>query len=59
MEYLNTRAWSNDTVNQILAWMGDNQATNEDGAYHFFETFPDIWTQWVPAEIADKVKAAL
>ena len=27
MDYLNKRAWSNETVNALVAWMTDNQAT--------------------------------
>ncbi|WP_299361179.1 glycine betaine ABC transporter substrate-binding protein [uncultured Paracoccus sp.] len=59
LDYVNARSWSNDTVNTMLSWMSDNQASNEDGAYHFLETQEEIWTKWVPAEVAEKVKAAL
>nr|WP_108503058.1 ABC transporter substrate-binding protein [Paracoccus indicus] len=59
MEYLGKRAWSNDTVNTLLAWMGDNQATNEDGAYYFLENFPEVWKAWVSDEVAEKVSDAI
>ena len=59
MDYLGKRAWSNETVNTLLAWMGDNQATNEDGAYHFLENFPEVWGEWVPEDVAAKIKDAL
>ncbi|MBW7920886.1 MAG: ABC transporter substrate-binding protein [Rubellimicrobium sp.] len=59
MAYLNTRAWDNATVNALMAWMTDNQATGEDGARYFLENNEDIWTQWVTADAADKVRAAL
>ncbi len=59
MDYVKTRAWSNETVNAMLAWMVENQASNEDAAYEFLERHEEIWTRWVPAEVADKVKAAL
>lgn len=59
MDYLGKRAWSNDTVNELLAWMGDNQATNEDGAYHFLENYEDVWSAWLSDEVAAKVKGAL
>lgn len=59
MEYVEARSWSNDTVNQMLSWMTDNQATNEDGAWHFLETRQDVWTAWLPADVAEKVKDAL
>jgi glycine betaine/proline transport system substrate-binding protein len=59
MEYLGKRSWTNDTVNTLLAWMGDNQATNEDGAYYFLENYPDVWTAWVSEDVAEKVKDAI
>ncbi|MDO5528926.1 MAG: ABC transporter substrate-binding protein [Paracoccus sp. (in: a-proteobacteria)] len=59
MDYIETRKWSNDTVNEMLSWMTERQATNEDGAYEFLENYEELWTQWVPEEIAERVKAAL
>ncbi|MBC8128811.1 MAG: ABC transporter substrate-binding protein [Rhizobiaceae bacterium] len=58
-EYLKTRAWGNDTVNKLLAWKEENQANGEDTALHFLETQPEIWTQWVSPEIAEKIKSEL
>ncbi|KAA5605591.1 ABC transporter substrate-binding protein [Roseospira marina] len=49
----------NDVLNAVLAWQEDHQATGEGAAMHFLKTYPEIWTPWVPAEVADKVKAAL
>ncbi|MCY1245123.1 hypothetical protein D9M72_582430 [compost metagenome] len=59
MDYVKARKWDNGTVNKVLAWMDQNQGTNEDGAKHFLAEFPDMWTQWVSPEVAEKVKAAL
>jgi len=59
MEYLKKRSWGNDTVNKMMAWMTDNQATGEDGAREFLRLHEDMWTQWVSAEAAEKIKAAL
>ncbi|SON58076.1 glycine betaine transporter periplasmic subunit [Hartmannibacter diazotrophicus] len=58
-DYLTKRSWGNATVNKLLAWMADNQATGEDGAKHFLKTSPDVWTKWVSPEVAEKVKAAV
>ena len=52
-------SWSNATVNALLAWMTDNQATGEEGAKQFLKEQPDVWTKWVSPEAAEKVKAAL
>ncbi|SNT76277.1 ABC transporter substrate-binding protein [Paracoccus seriniphilus] len=59
MDYLGKRAWSNATVNELLAWMGDNQATNEDGAYYFLENYPEVWSAWLSEDVAAKVQDAL
>lgn len=59
MDYLKVRSWSNATVNKLLAWMTDNQATGEEGAKYFLENNEDLWTKWVSPEIAEKVKASL
>ncbi len=57
--YLQQRSWGNDTVNALLAWMSENQATGADGARHFLKTQPEVWSTWVSADVAEKVKAAL
>lgn len=59
MAYFNTRGWSNDTVGKLMAWETENQATGEDGAKHFLEENKDLWKKWVPADVAEKVEAAL
>jgi glycine betaine/proline transport system substrate-binding protein len=59
MDYFSKRSWSNATVNKLLAWMTDNQATGEEGAKHFLKESPDVWTAWVPADVAEKVKKAV
>ncbi len=59
-DYIKARSFpKNETVNELLAWMTDNQATGEQGARYFLKEKQDIWTKWVPADVADKVKAGL
>jgi glycine betaine/proline transport system substrate-binding protein len=59
MDYLNKRSWSNDTVNKLMAWMTDNQATGEAAAKHFLQENEDLWSKWVSADAAEKIKASL
>ncbi|NML73598.1 ABC transporter substrate-binding protein [Rhizobium sp. S-51] len=59
MDYLKTRKWDNQTVGKVLAWMDENQGTNEDAAEHFLKDYADMWTTWVSPEVAEKVKAGL
>ncbi len=59
MDYVKTRKWDNQTVGAVLAWMDENQGTNEDAARYFLETYPEMWQSWLPAEVVAKVKDAL
>jgi len=59
LDYLQARAWMNDTVNEISAYMTDNQATGEDGAFYFLNNYEDIWSEWVSPDVAERVKSSL
>lgn len=59
MDYFKSRSWSNATVNKLLAWMTDNQATGKEAASYFLKNNEDLWVQWVSPEAAEKVKSAL
>ncbi|MCW8334308.1 ABC transporter substrate-binding protein [Vibrio paucivorans] len=58
-DYLTTRGFTNDEMNQLLAWMEDNQADGEEGMYHFLSEFPAVWQGWVSEDVAKKVQSAL
>ena len=57
--YLSKRSWDNETVNSVMSWMTDAQAGGEDGAVHFLKEHKDLWTTWVPEDVAEKIQAAL
>ncbi|WP_036565064.1 ABC transporter substrate-binding protein [Oceanospirillum beijerinckii] len=57
--YLNSRSMSNAQMNELLAWMEENQADGEYAAYHFLTEYESIWSDWVPADVAKKIKKAL
>jgi glycine betaine/proline transport system substrate-binding protein len=57
--FVSKRSWSNSVVNSLLAFMDENQAGGEEGAEKFLKDHEDVWTKWVPADVAKKVKAAL
>lgn len=59
MEYLNKRSYKNAELNLVLAWMTNEQATGEDGALYFLQNNEDMWKEWVTADAAEKIKAAL
>lgn len=58
-EYFGKRSLSQAEVSKVMLWMTENQANGEDGAKWFLRNMPEVWTKWVSADVAAKVKAAL
>lgn len=58
-DYLKKTTMTRDQISKLIAWGDDNKADAEDTAIHFLKNNQDIWTKWVPADVADKVKASL
>lgn len=59
LDFLSAYETTNALVSELLAFMQDSGGTPEDGAQHFLETRPDLWTQWVPADVQERVEASL
>ena len=55
------RNWrsSNEIVGEALAYMREHNATADDAALRFLRTRPEVWTPWVPQDVADRIRAAL
>ncbi|MDK9739055.1 ABC transporter substrate-binding protein [Vibrio sp. D404a] len=58
-QYFQKRGFTNEKMSELLAWMEDNQADAEEAMYHFLETSPEVWTSWVPQDVAKRVEQAL
>ena len=58
-DYIKARVFPGSAMNEMLVFMTENQASGEDAAYEFLDTMEDVWTQWVPADVAEKVKKGL
>ncbi len=58
-EFLGRMQVPNADISDVLAWGDDNRATPEEIAAYFFANHEDIWSSWVPAPVADRVRAAL
>jgi glycine betaine/proline transport system substrate-binding protein len=58
-DYFSNRVFPGSVMNQMLVYMDENQASGEDAAIEFLLTHEDVWAQWVPADVAQKVKKAL
>lgn len=57
--YLSKRSYTNADMNTLLVWIEDNQAEGETAAIYFLKEHADMWTPWVSADVASKVKAAV
>jgi glycine betaine/proline transport system substrate-binding protein len=59
VEFLRAYETSNELVSAELAYMQETGGTPEDAGRHFLETQRDIWTEWVPADVQERVEASL
>jgi glycine betaine/proline transport system substrate-binding protein len=59
VEFLKKYETTLDINNKFLAYMQDNKASTEEAAQWFLKNYEDLWTQWVSADVAAKVKTAL
>lgn len=50
---------SNAMVSEMLNHMQETNATAADAAKHFLRTRQDVWTGWVPEDVAARIRAAL
>lgn len=51
---------SNALISAALAYINDHAgASADDAALHFLKTQAPVWTAWVPAEVAARVRASL
>ncbi len=44
---------------ELAAWKADNDKGWNEAAIYYLRTNEDVWTQWVPADVATQVKASL
>ncbi|MCD6487273.1 MAG: ABC transporter substrate-binding protein [Syntrophobacterales bacterium] len=45
--------------NKVLSYMQKTKASTGDAAIWFLKNYEGLWTTWVPADVAKKVKAAM
>ncbi|MBJ3786289.1 glycine betaine ABC transporter substrate-binding protein [Devosia sediminis] len=58
-EYFSKVGLTNAEISELLVYGDENQADAEATAENFLLTKQDVWTTWVPADVAEKVLAAL
>ncbi len=58
-EYLSKRVFPGKVMNEMLVYMGEEQASGADATIEFLKQHESVWTEWVSPDVAEKVKAAL
>lgn len=58
-EYFSKVGLTNAEISELLVYGDENQADAAETAENFLRTKQDVWTNWVPAEVAEKVLADL
>jgi len=59
VEFLKKYETTQAMANKFLAYMEEKKADKEAGALWFLKNYEELWTTWVPADVAKKVKAAM
>jgi glycine betaine/proline transport system substrate-binding protein len=59
IEFLTKYSTTTAQNNKVLAYILDTGASYKEAAIYFLQQYEDVWTQWVPDDVAEKVKAAL
>jgi glycine betaine/proline transport system substrate-binding protein len=57
--YFKRRGYHNKFLNRYLKWIDENQATGEEAAENFLREHEEVWTPWVSAAVAQKVRESL
>ncbi|WP_332651340.1 ABC transporter substrate-binding protein [Lysinibacillus sp. 54212] len=59
VDFLSKYETSNAMTEQALKYMGEHETEPMETAKWWMKEHEDVWTAWVPEDVADKVKAAL
>jgi len=58
-DFLSNYKTSSDLVSAALEYMNDHEASTEEAAIWWLGEFEDVWTEWIPEDVAEKVKDSL
>lgn len=58
-EFLSQMTFKNETMNEILRWMEENNATGEEGAVYFLTNYQDVWSDWLNKDATDNLQTML
>lgn len=58
-DFLKNYETSSEITSKALAYMQDNETDVKEAAEWFLQEYEDLWTGWVPEEVAETVKQSL
>ncbi|GEN45980.1 histidine ABC transporter substrate-binding protein [Alkalibacillus haloalkaliphilus] len=58
-EFLSNYQTSSDITNEALSYIQNNDATPRDAAIKFLQENEELWTNWVPEDVVEKVQSEL
>ncbi len=59
VDFLENYETSSELTEAALEYMEDNDADNDEAAEWWMKEYEDVWTEWVPEDVAEKVKDSL
>lgn len=59
VEFLSNYETNSDLTAASLNYMHENDVSTEDAALWWLEEYEDVWMEWVPGDIAEKVQNAI
>lgn len=58
-EFLRNMSYTNETMNDVLAWQDDNSASYEEAAVYFLTNHKDIWSEWINDNARENLSSLL
>ena len=59
MELMSHVSFTNDQMNEVLAWQEDNAASPDEAAVHFLTSYKDVWGGWLDDAAREKLAPLL
>ena len=50
-------SFTNDIMDEVLAWQETNKATADEAGVHFLTKYKEVWPKWLSDEARAKVTA--
>jgi glycine betaine/proline transport system substrate-binding protein len=52
-------SFTNAQMGEVLAWQEENNASPEEAAVHFLNTYKDTWSKWLSDDAKKELSALL